>query len=108
MKEYDVVWSESAQKDLERIVEYIKLDSVERAKRIFEEIRKECRELHFFPERKRVVPELQLIGLTKYRELIYKRWRIVFKMERNEVHVLLVADSSQNMEELLFQRFVWL
>jgi len=106
MQKYDVVWTKNAQYDLELVVQYIKSDSVELAKDIFFGIQKECDELCLMPIRKRVVPELQQIGITKYRELIYKRWRIVFKVESQKVSVLLVLDSSRNLEDLLFQRLL--
>ena len=106
MQKYEVVWTKNAQYDLELVINYIKPDSVELAKDIFFSIQKECGELSLMPIRKRVVPELQQIGITKYRELIYKRWRIVFKVEAQKVSVLLLLDSSRNLEDLLFQRLL--
>ncbi len=106
MKKYQVVWTELAQFDLESIIEYIKIDSIAKAKKIFFEIKKECESLYCFPERKRVVPELQQIGIVKYREIVFKRWRIVFKIDNETVYVLIVADSSRNLEDILFDRLV--
>ena len=106
MKSYQVKWSENAEFDLESIIDYIKVDSINIAKNIFLGIKEECQKLYYFPERKKVVPELQQIGILKYRELNYKRWRIVFKIQDDIVYVLLVADSSRNMEDLLFQRLL--
>ena len=76
------------------------------AKKIFIEIKQECNKLYTLPERKRVVPEFQEIGIIKYREIIYKRWRIVYKIDDEKVYVLLVADSSRNLEDILFQRLI--
>ena len=106
MYRYSVVWTKNAQFDLELIIEYIKPRSKTIAKDIFFEIKKECDNLYFMPTRKRVVPELQHIGILKYREIIYKRWRIVFKIEESKVSVLLVIDSSRNLEDLMFQRLL--
>jgi plasmid stabilization system protein ParE len=106
VKKFEVIWTKSAQFDLELIVEYIKMDSLDIAKKIFFEIKDECASLYYFPERKRVVPELQQIGILKYREIIYKRWRIVYKIDNTKVYVLLVADSSRNLEDILFQRLI--
>ncbi|MEA1915473.1 MAG: hypothetical protein U9N30_09165 [Campylobacterota bacterium] len=44
MKEFEAIWTRSAEFDLELIIEYIK---------------KECDNLYYFPKRKRIVPELQ-------------------------------------------------
>jgi addiction module RelE/StbE family toxin len=106
MKSYKVVWTESAKFDLESIIEYIKTDSISSAKKIFFEIKEKCDELSFSPKKFRIVPELQQIGILKYREAIYKRWRIVYKIENKIVYILIVIDSSRNIEDLLFQRLV--
>ena len=106
MKDFEVIWTKNAQFDLESIIEYIKTDNINTAKKIFFEIKKECDALYYFPERKRVVPELQQIGILKYREIIHKRWRIVFKIDTKKVYILLVVDSSRNLEDILFQRLM--
>ncbi|MEA2050182.1 MAG: type II toxin-antitoxin system RelE/ParE family toxin [Campylobacterota bacterium] len=106
MKQFEIIWTKSAQFDLELIIEYIKTDSLSTAKKIFFEIKKECNNLYFFPERKRIVPELQQIGILKYREIIHKRWRIIYKIDNTKVYVLLVVDSSRNLEDILFQRLI--
>ncbi len=108
MEKYEVIWTKSAKFDLEQIIEYIKTDSTDIAKKIFYEIKNKCDDLYYFPKRKRVVPKLQQIGITKYREIIYKRWRIIFKIDDNDnkVYVLIVIDSSRNLEDLLFQRLI--
>ena len=106
MKQFEVIWAKSAQFDLELIIEYIKTDSLDIAKKIFLQIRKECNNLCSFPQRKRIVPELQQIGILKYREIIHKRWRIIYKIDNTKVYVLLVVDSSRNLEDILFQRLI--
>jgi plasmid stabilization system protein ParE len=106
MKNFEVVWTKSAKFDLESIVEYIKTDSIDIARKIFYAIKKECDKLYYFPERKRVVPELQQIGIFKYREIIYQRWRIIYKIENTKVYILLLVDSSRNLEDILFQRLI--
>ncbi len=106
MKKFGILWTKSAEYDLELIIQYLKLDSVSIAKEIFIELIKECENLYYFPQRKRVVPELQQIGIFKYREIIYKRWRVIFKIENEKVYILLVVDSSRNLEDILFQRLI--
>jgi len=106
MQKYSVIWSKSAEFDLELVIEYIKHDSIVMAKEIFIDIKKECDQLNFMPDRKRVVPELQQIGILKYREILFKRWRIVFKIEDDKVLVLLVVDGSRNFEDVMFQRLL--
>jgi len=106
MKRFKVIWTKNAELDLELIIEYIKINSMDVAKKIFIEIKQECNKLYTLPKRNRVVPEFQEIGIVKYREIIYKRWRIVYKIDDEKVYVLLVADSSRNLEDILFQRLI--
>ncbi|MDD2699331.1 MAG: type II toxin-antitoxin system RelE/ParE family toxin [Arcobacteraceae bacterium] len=106
MKDFEVIWTKNAEFDLETIIEYIKIDSIDSAKKIFFAIKEECNNLYYFPKRKRVVPELQQIGILKYGEVIYLRWRIIYKIENTKVYILLVVDSSRNLEDILFQRLI--
>jgi plasmid stabilization system protein ParE len=53
MKDFEVIWTKNAQYDLESIIEYLKIDSLNIAKKIFLEIKKECDSLFYFPKRKR-------------------------------------------------------
>jgi plasmid stabilization system protein ParE len=106
MIRFKVIWTKNAELDLELILEYIKIDSINIAKKIFFEIKKESNKLYTLQERKRVVPEFQKIGIVKYREIIYKRWRIIYKIDDEKVYVLIVVDSSRNLEDTLFQRLI--
>ena len=106
MKKFEVIWTKKAEYDLELIIEYIKVDSIDIAKNIFFEIRDQCNELSIFPESKRIVPELQQIGISQYRELIHKRWRIIYKIENDKVYILIVADSSRDIQDTLFHRLL--
>ncbi len=100
MESFQVIWTKNAKYDLEEIIEYIKTDSIEVAKNIFFEIKEQCN------LSRRVVPELQYIGILRYRELIYKRWRIVYKIEGKKVYILIVVDSSRDIEDILFRRLL--
>ncbi|WOE68766.1 type II toxin-antitoxin system RelE/ParE family toxin [Hydrogenimonas thermophila] len=106
MKNFEVIWTKNAEFDLESIIEYIKTDSIKIAKDIFLEIKNQSNQLSIFPTSRRIVPELQQIGILKYRELIFKRWRIIYKIEKEKVYILIVVDSSRDIEDILFQRLL--
>jgi len=106
MQDFEVIWTQNAEFDLEVIIEYIKIDSIDKAKNIFFEIKEVSKKLNILPSRNRIVPEFQQIGITKYREMIYKRWRIIYKIDEHKVYVLVVADTSRNLEDILFQRLI--
>ncbi len=106
LRKFEVIWTENAEYDLEEIIEYIKTDSIEVAKNIFYEIKEQCNSLSVFPESRRILPELQHIGILWYRELIYERWRIVYKVENEKIYILVVVDSSRDIEDILFRRLL--
>jgi plasmid stabilization system protein ParE len=105
-KIYDVIWSETSEKDLMGIVEYIAADSPSNAFEIFKEIKQKASSLYHFPERGRIVPELQDQGIILYRELIVPPWRIIYRISEKAVYVLSVLDSRRNVEDILLRRLI--
>jgi toxin ParE1/3/4 len=103
---YDVTWSETAERDLLAIVEYIADDSPQRAYEMFKDLRKRASSLRNFPDRGRVVPELHQQGITQYRELITTPWRIIYRISERKVYVLSVLDSRRSAEDILLRRLI--
>lgn len=107
MKErHTVMWSETAEKDLLAIIEYIADDSPSRAYEIFKDIKKRAGNLRSFPERGRIVPEFQEHGIIQYRELIVGPWRIIHRASNKDVYVLSVLDSRRSLEDILLRRLI--
>ena len=69
-KRYLVWWSDSAQLDLESIIDYISVESKANAINIFKKIKENCIKLEQFPNVGRVPPELKEINIDSYRELL--------------------------------------
>jgi len=101
---YEVIWSNRAATDFEHIIEYIANDSSVNAFQEFKRIRDKAFSLYRFPQRGRIVPELQAQGVRQYRELIIPPWRVVYRISERSVHGLCVLDSRQNIEDILLQR----
>jgi toxin ParE1/3/4 len=102
--DYQIAWSEVAESDLKEIIEYISNDSFDKALSILDKLKQCASSLYAFPERGRVVPELQDQGIYTYRELIVPRWRIVYRISAKDVYVLSVLDSRRNVEDILLER----
>ena len=105
-KNYEVVWSNIAEKDLRNIIEYIAGDSPPNALKIFKKIKQKASSLYTFPDRGRIVPELRDHGILQYRELIIPPWRILYRISEKYVYVLAVLDSRQNIEDVLLNRLI--
>ena len=103
---FTVHWSKIARKDLFLIIEYISLNNPAAAKRALQKIQEKAQQLSVYPERCRIVPELQRQGISDYRELISDHWRVIFKTNGNQVLVLSVIDSRRNLEDILLQRLL--
>ena len=109
MKEiYDVRWSETAERDLIAVVEYIADDSPSRAYQALKEIKRKASSLRTFPGRGRIVPELREQGITQYHELIVSPWRIMYRTAEKTVYVLSVLDSRRSIEDILLRRLTGL
>jgi plasmid stabilization system protein ParE len=106
MRERNVRWSESARGDLDVVIDYIALDSVENALAVLDRLEQRAESLRIAAERGRVVPELSAIDVLQYRELIERPWRIIYRIEPDQVVVLAVLDGRRELGSLLLERLV--
>ena len=63
-KKYKVEWASVAETDLKQILDRIAAESPDNALQILKKIRQKASSLFAFPERGRIVPELQGQGIT--------------------------------------------
>jgi plasmid stabilization system protein ParE len=101
---YKVRWTHAACQDLESIVEFIARDNISIAIGVLNKVRKTASKLETLPERGRIVPELAVVGLRIYREMICPPWRIIYRISDPGVFVMAVIDSRRNVEDILLER----
>lgn len=107
MAELEVFVTSDAERDLEEIVDYIERhDSVESADRVFDGIKAAVLKLQSLPSRGRVVPELKRVGVTDYREVYFKPYRIVYYVSERRVFVHCIFDGRRDAEDVLGSRFL--
>ncbi len=106
MKTYKVFWTEDAIGDFHTVISYIYSENQTNAKSIYTAIKEQCTTLEQFPFRARVVPELESLGIMQYRELLFKRWRIIYTVKSDTVFLLLIIDSRQDIQEQLIERIL--
>lgn len=104
MDKYRILWSKSAQIDLEDIINYIKLDSKPNAHKVLAKVKSQVSELYFFPDKGRVIPELERFNIKSYRELIISPWRVFYKHIGNTITIVAVIDGRRNIEDILLRR----
>ena len=105
-KKYEVIWADIAENDLINIVEYIAHDSPINASKLLKKIKDKTSDLYYSPERGRLVPELLDQGISKYRELVIRPWKVIYRISDKQVYVLSVLDSRRNIEDILLNRLI--
>jgi addiction module RelE/StbE family toxin len=105
-KKYLIKWTAPAREDINEIINYISETNIHYAVKVLDNIEKNVRKLDMFPQRHRIVPELEKYGYVLYREIIVEYWRIIYKIENNLVYIMLVIDGRRNIEDLLLKMMV--
>ncbi|MAW99819.1 MAG: plasmid stabilization protein [Sphingomonas sp.] len=62
--------------------------------------------LEHFPDRGAVPPELELLGIRDFRQLVHPPWRMIYRVIDGAVYVLLIADGRRDFRRLLEQRLL--
>jgi toxin ParE1/3/4 len=106
-RSYQILWADVAESDLREIISYIAIDSPSSALKILKKFKRRAASLYRFPERGRIVPELQEQGIPTYREIIEPPWRILYRISAKDVYVLSVIDSRRNVEDILLKRLLY-
>lgn len=106
MKRYRVLWTKQAASDLEETVDFIKQDNQKAAWSLYQKIIEKSALLKSNPEKYRSIPELAEIGVFRYRELVIRPYRILFRIAESIVYVFAVVDSRRDFETFLFRRFI--
>ena len=107
MTRYRVRVSEEAEQDLIDIYRYLAIhDSVEKAAYILEQLEQLCSSLAELPVRGHIPPELDRIGVTNYREVHFKPYRVIYEVIGQDVFVHRILDGRRDMQSLLERSLV--
>ena len=87
-------WTDNAIQDLKEIKAYISRDSDFYATRFIEKLIDGVDSLAIFPEMGRNVPEAQN---KLIRELIYRPYRIIYKINKNYIDIITVVNSHRDL-----------
>ena len=99
-----VLWTDTAIEDLGAIVDHIAADDVAAALAVLDRLQARAATLATLAARGRIVPELREIGITHYRELIERPWRLLYRMDAASVFVVAVLDSRRELDTVLLER----
>lgn len=95
----NIIWTQESLDRLIEIEDYISKDSPERAARFVEQIIGHAESLYDGPRKGRTVPE---IANPDIRELLFGKYRIVYRLNEDSVELLTVFEGHRllQMDEL--------
>jgi toxin ParE1/3/4 len=104
---YEVVLTKDAERDLEEIYIYIaEHDSRKSADHVIDRLLEATEALRMSPDRGSHVNELRSLGISEYRQIFFKPYRLIYRVHAKQVVVYVVADVRRDMESLLARRLL--
>ncbi len=94
----EIVWTEPALNDLDKIAEYIAVSNFVAAKKLVKEVFAKVDILEEYPKSGKSVSELPSLN---YRELYVKPCRIFYNFEDNKAFILHVMRHEQDLRRFL-------
>ena len=99
--------TDDAAHDLEEIFEYLtEHEESSRAEHVLGRIGEAFQGLSTFPERGNYPRELLEIGIREYREVLFRPYRIIYRVKGDTVYILVIADGRRDMRTLLQRRLL--
>ncbi len=104
---YSVLLLEEAVKDIEAIYRYIrKSGNKKAAKEMVIDIQEACDSLSEHPERGHIPDELSHTGQFEYRQIIVKKYRIIYQFAKPNIFIFGIIHGNRNISEVLKQRML--
>jgi toxin ParE1/3/4 len=102
-----VFLTEGADRDLEEIYDHLaEVDSEASAQALLGQLLEIADTLAEFPERGACPKELQAVGLREYRQVIFKRYRVIYRVSGKRIFVYLIVDGRRDVQSLLERRLL--
>ena len=105
-EKYHVKITQSAENDLNEIIDFIAQNNPRTATLIIEKIIAKIKTLDHFPYRGGYVPQLLTKNVKDYRQITERPWKIYYKINKNIVNVLAILDSRRNLKDALINKLL--
>ncbi len=104
---FEVLLTQGAARDLEGIHTYItESDSPENADYVLDQLLGLVDTLSHFPERGRFPKELISLGMKEYRQVLFKPYRVIYRVQGKQVLIYLIIDGRRDMQSVLERRLL--
>lgn len=101
-EKYRVKIAQSAETDLAEIWAYIAADNIENANQFILKFEQRMKTLSHSPRRCPLIPENELVG-TRYRHLLIRKYRVVFRISGNSVYILRVVHGARLLDTSIIE-----
>jgi toxin ParE1/3/4 len=102
---FEVSLTKDAERDLEEIYFYIaEHDSRPSADHVLDRLVKGTAALRTSPDRGTYVNELRSLGISEYRQIFFKPYRLIYRVHAKQVIIYVISDGRRDMESLLARR----
>lgn len=104
---FDVQLTDHAAADLAEIVAFVReRDGDLRAATLLTRFEHVVSDLSRFPSKGVVPRELAELGTHEFRQVHFKPWRVVYRIEERVVFVMLIVDGRRNLGAILARRLL--
>ena len=96
-----------AEEDLFEIFSYVAAEDSPRAGlALVDHLEGACMSLATLPNRGRIPPELRAVGIQDFREIFFKVYRIIYRVEKAAVYIYAILDGRRDLTDLLLERLL--
>lgn len=104
---HEVALTKDAERDLEDIYRYIaEHDSRASADHVLERLLQTTDSLRSTPDRGSPPRELLSLGISEYRQVFFKPYRLIYRVHAQQAVIYVIADSRRDMQSLLARRLL--
>ena len=104
---YEVSLTKDAARDLEENHFYIaEHDSRASARHVLDRLVKATEALKTSPDRGSYVNELRSLGISEYRQIFFKPYRVIYRVHSKQVIIYVITDGGRDMGSLLARRLL--
>ena len=104
---FDVQLTDHAAADLAEILDFVReRDGDLRAATLLTRFEQVVGDLSRFPSKGVVPRELVKLGTHEFRQVHFKPWRVVYRIEERVVFVMLIVDGRRNLGAVLARRLL--
>ncbi len=95
-----IIWTEPALNDLDKIAEYIALDKPSAAKKLVGNVFTKVERLENFPKSGRKPPEL---NESRYREVVVPPCHVFYRIEDENIFILYVMRNEKRLRKFILE-----